>query len=173
MLTLMVSATFSSSAVSSTTDVSPAEKYWEAGIIFPSSNCRFLTISYRTAVGKQAEDSDHPRPRLPMLDGYRGQLVWRMQTYDGRPASPCLRVWDDIFIVAEKKASQLKGQMPLLWLDSALRENLHFGYRCLDLKPPEGCYGSHSSPPPPHLPPTERTHHCCQHAAVGTFGGIC
>lgn len=41
----MVSATFSSSAVSSTTDVSPEEKYWEAGIIFPSSNWRFLTIS--------------------------------------------------------------------------------------------------------------------------------
>lgn len=55
MLTFMVSATFSSSAVSSTTDVSPDEKYWEAGIIFPSSNCRFLTISYRPATGKQAE----------------------------------------------------------------------------------------------------------------------
>lgn len=46
-LTLICSAKFFSSSVSSTAALDAVLKYWAAAIIFPSSNCRFFTSSYK------------------------------------------------------------------------------------------------------------------------------
>lgn len=95
MFTLMVSATFISSAVSSTAEVSPDEKYWEAGIIFPSSNCRFFTTSYETA-GERAERLISLRARLLGGRVYCVRWVWRPACLDNT------NIWLNYFPVSKR-----------------------------------------------------------------------